>query len=254
MKILISPSKSINFDINVNRNNFTTPYFSDEISYLVSEMKKFSVNGIAELMNISDNLANLNYERYQSFSSEFDLANSKPAAFIFSGDVYDPIKVDTYNAEEIDFMQNSLRILSGLYGILRPLDLIQPYRLEMSIRLQNKNGSNLYKFWDGAISKFLNEDSNGCEPILNLASNEYFDAVRMEDLDSKVIKADFKELRSGKLKTIGIMAKKARGEMVNFIMKNKISDPNEIKDFKVNGYEYDEKISDSNSFIFTRSS
>ncbi len=252
MKILISPAKSINFDAKINYDKYSNPKLLDKSQELVKELKKLSTDDLSKLMGISDNLSKLNYDRFQSFSTPFNQENSKPAIFIFNGDVYEPIETESYSKEEFKFMQDNLRILSGLYGILKPLDLIQPYRLEMSTKLKNKLCDNLYEFWDDSLAQYLNNDSKDQEVILNLASNEYFKAIKTKALKNKVVKADFKEVKSGKLKTIGIMAKKARGEMVNYIIKNQITNIQDIKKFNKDGYKFDPKLSTMDNFIFKR--
>lgn len=252
MKLLISPSKAINYDVDINYPLYSSPYFLGESKKLIKILKNFSSDEISKMMKISDNLANLNHKRYQDFSTPFNEGNSKPAIFIFNGDVYNAIRLESYKESDFEFMQDSLRILSGLYGILRPLDLIQPYRLEMSTKLQNDRGRNLYEFWGGGLSSFLNDDNKKQEVVINLASAEYFDAIKSDKVNAKIIKIDFKENKSGKLKIIGLMAKRARGEMVNYIIKNKITNSQDIKEFNINGYGFDSQLSSSELYVFTR--
>jgi uncharacterized protein len=236
MITLISPSKTLDFspaDISVS----TQPDYANEVFQLVGLMKKKKVKDIQELMEISENLAELNVNRYRSFKKTFDLPDAKQALFAFKGDVYTNMDVASYSEEDLDFAQNHLRILSGLYGLLKPLDLIQPYRLEMGIRLENKKGKNLYEFWGTKIAKAINGLAGG-SPVINLASQEYFKAVDEKVLKSKVISPVFLEFRNGHYKIISIFAKQARGMMADFIIKNRIQDPEELKGFNIAGYEW----------------
>ncbi len=252
MKILISPAKSLDLDPIINCDKYTVPAFLDKSSELIKGLRKLSTQEISDLMSISENLSLLNYNRYKEFSTPFNISNSKPAIFIFNGDVYDPIDLKSYNKKDFSFLQNSLRILSGLYGILKPLDLIAPYRLEMSTKFRNKSGSNLYQFWGESLSDFINEDIDDNEVIINLASNEYFKAVKLDKLKNKVIKIDFKENKSGQLKTIGIMAKRARGEMVNYIIKNKVTSAKDLQKFNEQNYRFNAELSGPELYTFTR--
>ncbi|EIM74549.1 hypothetical protein A3SI_15563 [Nitritalea halalkaliphila LW7] len=189
------------------------------------------------MMSVSENIAQLNAERYANFQKRFEPDTAKQALLAFKGDVYTKIDVDNYTEEDFDFAQRHLRILSGLYGVLRPLDLIQPYRLEMGIRIENGHGKNLYEFWGARIAKKLNEDvAEGA--IINLASQEYFKAVSQADLQAEVISPAFKEFKNGSYKVIGIYAKQARGLMADYIIKNRITDPEELKAFTSEGYEW----------------
>lgn len=236
MLTLISPAKTLDWsDPAIDFHSL--PTFQKETFELVSQMKKKSVEDIKELMDISDNLAVLNKKRYLDFQKKFDFDSSKQALLAFNGDVYTQIEVGTYSKEDFEFAQDHLRILSGLYGLLRPMDLIQPYRLEMGIRLETKKGKNLYEFWGSRIAKSINESANN-HPIVNLASQEYFKAVDTKKLKSPVITLIFLEYRNGKYETIGLFAKKARGMMVNYIIKNRIEDPQLLKGFQEAGYEY----------------
>lgn len=202
-------------------------------------------------MGISENLANLNEERFKTFQQEFNFENSKQALLAFKGDVYTKIDVDNYSALDFDFAQNHLRILSGLYGLLKPLDLIQPYRLEMGTRLENKIGKNLYEFWDKKIAKAINSASEGA-PIVNLASQEYFKSVDLKTVNSPVINIHFKEFKNEAYQVVGFFAKQARGLMTDFAIKNRITDPINLKTFNLEGYEFSESLSKSNDWIFVR--
>jgi uncharacterized protein len=204
---------------------------------LVAIMKKKSASELMQLMDISENLAQLNSERYKNFKKTFEPEHSKQALLAFKGDVYTKMDVENYSVEDFEFAQKYLRILSGLYGLLKPLDLIQPYRLEMGIRLENKRGKNLYEFWGSRIAKAINEVANG-DPIINLASQEYFRAVHVDKLTSKIITPVFKEFKNGKYQVIGLFAKQARGMMTDYIIKNRISNPDELKVFNLGRYEF----------------
>lgn len=236
MLTLISPAKTLDWSV-PSIDFHTLPEFQKSTFELVSVMKKKSVEDIRGLMDISENLAVLNKGRYMDFKKQFDLSTSKQALLAFHGDVYTQIDIQSYTEEDFGFAQNHLRILSGLYGLLRPMDLIQPYRLEMGIRLENKKGKNLYEFWGSRISKAINAAADN-QPIVNLASQEYFKAVETKKLKSPLYTPVFLEYRNGKYETIGLFAKKARGMMVNYIIKNKIQDPELLKAFQEGGYEF----------------
>ncbi|MDX5337751.1 MAG: peroxide stress protein YaaA [Cyclobacteriaceae bacterium] len=250
MLILISPAKTLDYS-DPHIQDFTQPDFSADVKTLVQVMKKKSAKEIAELMDISENLAQLNEQRYKTFQKEFSFENSKQALLAFKGDVYTKIEVDEYTAEDFDFAQNHLRILSGLYGLLKPLDLIQPYRLEMGTRLETKKGKNLYEYWGTKIAKAINQAAAG-KTIINLASQEYFKAVDKKTLSSKVITIQFKEYKGGKYQIIGFFAKQARGLMTNFAIKHKITDPEALKGFHEDGYEFSEPQSTTEEWVFVR--
>ena len=236
MLTLISPAKTL--DLSTSELPLhTLPDFQKETFELVKIMKKKSVEDLQDLMGISENLALLNKQRFVDFEKIFEIQNSKQALLAFKGDVYLQIDVDNYSVGDFEFAQEKLRILSGLYGLLKPLDLIQPYRLEMGIRLENKKGKNLYEFWGTRIAKAINVVAEG-ETIVNLASHEYFKAVDQKVLKPKVITPIFQEYRNGKYEIIGLFAKKARGMMVNHIIKNRINDPELLKTFNEGKYEW----------------
>lgn len=250
MLILISPAKTLDYSI-PNFKEFTQPDFQQDVKSLIQVMKKKSANEIRDLMHVSDSLASLNEERFQTFQKDFNPENSKQALLAFKGDVYTRIDVENYTPDDFDFAQNHLRILSGLYGLLKPLDLIQPYRLEMGTRLENKKGKNLYEFWDQKIAKAINESAKG-KPIVNLASQEYFKAVNQKILKSPLVNIHFKEFKDETYQTIGFFAKQARGMMTNFAIKNKLTDPKDLKTFNEEKYEYSEKLSSSKDWVFIR--
>lgn len=247
MLILISPAKTL--DLNSTDISLTTePEFKKETSELITLMKKKSTGDLMRLMDISENLASLNAKRYKEFKKQFDSENSKQALLAFKGDVYTKMDVDNYSKEEFQFAQKHLRILSGLYGLLRPMDLIQPYRLEMGVKLENKNGKNLYEFWGTRIAKAINKAA-GKAPLINLASQEYFKAVDSDAVKTKIISPIFQEYKNGKYQIIGIYAKQARGLMTDYIIKNKITDPEQLKLFNAAGYEW---AGDENNWRFVR--
>lgn len=250
MITLISPAKTLDLS-STDISLATEPNFKTDIKALVSIMKKKSATDIQKLMKVSENIAQLNKERYHQFNRDFTKDNSKQALLAFKGDVYRNMEVDSYSKEDFAFAQDHLRILSGLYGLLRPMDLIQPYRLEMGISLENKKGKNLYEFWGTKISKAINEAAQGA-PIINLASQEYAKSINLKALKSPIIHVNFKEYRDGKYKLIGIFAKQARGMMANYIIKNKIDAPEKLKLFNEEGYEYAEQLSKDNEWIFVR--
>lgn len=250
MLILISPAKTLDYST-PSIQEFTQPDFTTDVKALVSVMKKKSAADIAKLMHISDNLANLNEERYKTFQKEFNFDNSKQALLAFKGDVYTKIDVDNYSEEDFAFAQDHLRILSGLYGLLKPLDLIQPYRLEMGIKLETKKGKNLYEYWDKKIAKAIDTVA-AKKPIINLASQEYFKAVDLKTLKSPVITIHFKEHRNDKYQVVGFFAKQARGMMTNYAIKNKITDPEQLKTFNEEGYEFSESLSSKSDWVFIR--
>ena len=201
-------------------------------------------------MSLSDKLSKLNFDRFQAFKTSFSLDNSKQALLAFKGDVYNGINASSFSLQDLDFAQQNVRMLSGLYGVLRPLDLIQPYRLEMGTRLSNAQGNNLYDFWGSDISKILNEDEK--KLIVNLASNEYFKAIDKKILKAQILDIVFKEKKKDTYKVIGIYAKRARGLMINYIIRNRLTDAEALKDFSDEGYRFDNDLSSESSWVFLR--
>lgn len=251
MLVLLSPAKSLNYDSPIFNKNFTLPYFAEETKKLARELKKFSAADLEKLMKISKKLAELNCERFQKFSDKFNFENSKQALLAFDGDVFKPIETEKFSEADFEFAQKNLRILSGFYGLLRPLDLMQPYRLEMGTAFdKNFFTKNLYQFWGDKISAQL--DLEGANHIINLASEEYFAAVNTKKIAAKIINIVFKENKNGTYKIVGINAKKARGLMANFIVKNKILHPRDLKKFNLEKYSFAEELSDKSSFVFVR--
>jgi uncharacterized protein len=250
MITLISPAKTLDLSDSIFP-KYTQPHFEREIKDLVKIMKKKSVKEIRALTNTSEDLAQLNRERYQHFEDDFSAKNSKQALLAFKGDVYTRIDVQEFTEADFDFAQNHLRILSGLYGLLKPLDLMQPYRLEMGIKLKNSKAKNLYGYWGSKIAEAIN-DAKDDEYVVNLASQEYFKAVDLNKIKGRVIHPVFKEYKEGTYKIIGIFAKQARGMMANEIIKRRINDPEQLKTFKQERYEYAEKLSTENEWVFIR--
>ncbi len=252
MLVVISPAKKL--DENCDKNivtNFTIPPYLEDSKKIVNSLRKYSRDKLSKLMNISEKISLLNYERYIKWSLPFNKKNAHPALLLFQGDVYKGISVSDFKKEDFIFAQKSLRILSGLYGILKPLDLIQPYRLEMGTQIKIGEHNDLYDFWGDEITKAINKDKNS-DYLINLASVEYFKSINKEKLNSKLINIIFKEKRNGDYKIIGINAKKARGLMSRYIIKNKISNPKELKKFKAENYSYNKNLSSGSDWIFTR--
>ena len=254
MILVLSPSKTQDFNGKPCISTHTLPEFLPESEKLIKELRKYPAGKISTLMDISDKLATLNVQRYKDFKPPFTPANARQALLAFKGDVYEPIEVDSYTGGDFAFAQKHIRILSGLYGLLRPLDLIQPYRLEMGTRLPNARGKDLYAFWGDSITQSLNQalapDKNRI--LINLASEEYFKAVMPAKLEGKLINIIFKENQKGKLKVIGLFAKKARGLMANFIVKNRIVAKDGLKSFKESGYRFEPKFSAMQQYVFVR--
>lgn len=254
MLILLSPAKSLNFLAPTLPIKATTPAFLQDSKKLVDNLKKLSGKELENLMSISSKLAELNHQRFQNFSLPFNQANSQPALFLFDGDVYQAMQIAQYNQKDLDFAQDHLRILSGLYGALKPLDLMMPYRLEMGTNMKEILGQNLPQFWQEKIADFLNQELKNQKEktIINLASEEYFAAINPKKIDGKIINIIFKEGRNGAYKTVGLFAKKARGLMADFIIKNKLENKEDLKDFEVANYSFREEFSNQLNWHFYR--
>ena len=254
MITLLSPSKKLNLDSQDIIDHYTQCEFIKSAETLANEAKNLTENDLKDLMDISDKLAKLNRERFDRWALPFNQENAKQAVLAFDGGVYSGLKADTFSDKDFTFSQDHLRILSGLYGILKPLDLIQPYRLEMGVGFQNPKGKDLYAFWKESITKSLNKTlkKHSSQMIVNCASIEYFSAIDLSKLNGDILSIVFKEYRDGELKFISFNAKKARGLMTQYIMKNKIDKLNDIKDFNYEDYKFDSKLSEDNTFVFTR--
>ena len=252
MKIVISPAKSLDFDSVVTTKEFSQGIFLPEAEKLNNVLKKKSAKVLSSLMGVSANLGQLNFERNQLWSLPFTLKNARQAIYAFKGDVYIGLDVATLPQEKIGQLQNKLRILSGQYGLLKPLDLMQAYRLEMGTKLKLGRKENLYQFWGDAITNALNEELLDDEFFVNLASNEYFKAINIKKLKVPVITPIFKDYKNGKLKVISFFAKKARGMMVRYIVDNNIETINGLKQFDIDGYAFDSNLSSEMDLVFTR--
>jgi len=253
MKIVISPAKSLDYKSELPVLKTTQPIFLEQAEILNSKMGSKSKNAIGKLMKISDKLAELNYQRYQDFSLPFTEENARPAVYAFAGDVYTGLDVYTLSKDKIETMNNSLRILSGMYGILKPLDLMQEYRLEMGTQLKINQKKNLYDFWGNTVTEALNKELGDDELFLNLASQEYFKVIKTANLKVPVISPVFKDYKNGKLKIISFFAKKARGSMVRYILDNKVNTLDEVKGFNTDGYGFSEEFTlTENEPVFVR--
>ena len=252
MKIVISPAKSLNFEKDLPSAQFTEPSFLKESREIQKVLKQQSPSNLSELMHISDKLADLNWERNQVWKTPFNKDNARPAIYTFDGDVYTGLDAYTIPMDKVADLQDKLRILSGLYGLLKPLDLMQAYRLEMGTKLPIGDKNNLYDFWKTTITKALNNELKKGELFVNLASNEYFSAVDVKALKVPVITPDFKDYKDGKLKIISFFAKKARGMMVRYIIDTNAETIEDLKGFNYDGYQFDANLSKGNNLVFTR--
>ncbi len=254
MLAVISPAKTLDFEKQCLTRKHTEPDFLEESEVLIGSLRKLTRPKLAKLMSISPKLADLNYQRYQDWSPPFTEDNAKQALLAFKGDVYTGFTLEDYKAADFDFAQKHLRILSGLYGLLRPLDLIQPYRLEMGTDLKVGRKPDLYAFWDQKITTALNAAiaESKSKVLINLASNEYYHSVHEDKLDAEVITAQFKDFKNGQYKFISFYAKKARGQMTDFMIRHRIKKAEDLKAFDTEGYVFNEDMSQGNTWVFTR--
>jgi len=252
MLMLVSPAKTLDYETPLPFDEFTQPQMLDQSQLLMNELVDLTPKDVASLMKLSDKLATLNVNRFQHWATPFTLENARPAMYAFKGDVYTGLDAYSLKKSDVNFAQKHLRMLSGLYGVLRPLDLIQPYRLEMGIKFANQRGSNLYEFWGDLITQKINEEPVAKDVILNLASNEYFKAVKTKQLNASVITPVFKDEKNGKYKIISFYAKKARGLMAAYVIKNRIKNVDEIKKFDVAGYQFNPEQSTDKEWVFLR--
>lgn len=252
MKLVLSPAKSLNFESELPTSLATEAQFLKQSERLNKLLKKKSAKSLSKLMSISDALGQLNYERNQNWELPFTADNARQAIYAFSGDVYRGLDAYTIPEDKIDTVQNTVRILSGLYGLLKPLDLIQPYRLEMGTRLPVGTKKNLYEFWKKDIVKAINEELEEGELFLNLASNEYFKAIDKKVLKAPIITANFKDLKNGEYKTIMTYAKLARGYMARYVIDMNAHTIEDLKGFNYEGYGYSESLSQENELVFVR--
>ena len=253
MKIIISPAKSLNFDKELPTSNFSIPVFLKDSNFINENLKNKKPSQLKELMKISDKIAELNWKRNNEFNIPFSSSNARPSLFTFNGDVYSGIDAFSLDNNKITKAQSTLRILSGLYGVLKPLDLIQPYRLEMGTKLSIKQSKNLYEFWKKKVTAFFNDELVENELFVNLASNEYSSVIDKNSLKGQMISPIFKDFKNGKLKIISFYAKKARGMMTRFILDNDINSSDDLKGFDYGGYSYSQQESqDSKELVFIR--
>ena len=254
MLVLLSPAKSLDYESSLLTKKATKPRFIEESAELVSQLRKLSVGRLKKLMSISDSLAEVNHERYAMWEPDFNKDNSRQAILAFTGDVYQGLTLSDWTAADFTTAQKQIRILSGLYGVLRPLDLMQPYRLEMGTKFKNSGGKNLYDFWGDKITKVVNQDlkKSGSDTIVNLASNEYFSSVKAKELKGELITPVFKDEKNGTYKVISFFAKKARGMMADFIVRNGITEVEDLKKFKTAKYRFSKKESDDKTLVFLR--
>ncbi len=252
MKVLLSPAKSLDFKSQLPTEKNSPLCFQKEAEYLNSILKRKSPEDLSQLMGVSSKIADLNYERNQDWSLPFNNKNARQAVYAFSGDVYRGLDAYSIDDDKIDFMQDTVRIISGLYGLVKPLDLIQPYRLEMGTKFSFDNNRNLYEYWKEKITNQLNSEILEDEPVLNLASNEYFKAIDSKVLNSDLYSANFKQFKDGTYKTIAIFSKKARGMMARYIIENKVTDIDSLKSFNYDGYVYHDNLSSERELIFSR--
>ncbi len=254
MLIVISPAKAINMESQNVISEYTHHDFMTQSKRLHRQLKKLKPSYLQDMMNISPNLAQLNRDRFQLWHPDFTPDNAKQAILAFDGDVYNGMNPSTFTADNFSYAQAHLRILSGLYGLLRPLDLIQAYRLEMGIKFSTDKWKDLYDFWGDTITKAVNKTlkEQGDDVLINLASNEYFKSINKKKLKARIVTPVFKDEKNGEFKMISFFAKKARGMMSAFIIKNQISDPEQLKVFDSDGYYYNEDLSSADQFVFTR--
>ncbi|QIE59139.1 peroxide stress protein YaaA [Rasiella rasia] len=245
MKIVVSPAKSLDFESKLPTSRGTQPLFLEQAEVLNNKLERKSKKAIGELMHISDKLAELNYQRYKDFSTPFTNKNARPAVYAFAGDVYQGLDAYSISEKKIDTLNNTLRILSGMYGVLRPLDLMQPYRLEMGTNLSINRKKNLYQFWGDQVTEALNNELGNNEVFLNLASQEYFKVIDPKKLKVPVISPVFKDFKNGKLKIISFFAKKARGSMARYVIDKNIKTLRGLKGFDYDGYAYSEQYTEN---------
>ena len=254
MLALISPAKTLDYETALPTDTYTQPRLLQQSQQLIDVCRKLSATEIASLMSVSEKIANLNVERFRDWNADFDFSNARQAMFAFKGDVYTGLDAYDLDDQEIDFAQQHLRMLSGLYGLLRPLDLMMPYRLEMGTKLNNTRGHNLYEFWGDIITDQINQDLANIDAkvLINLASDEYYKSVNEKKIQVEMIKPVFLDQKNGKYKVISFYAKKARGLMARYIIKNKLSQVEQLKAFNSDGYYFDTESSSDKELVFKR--
>ena len=253
MLMIISPAKTLDYDSPLATETYTQPDFLDDACELIDQLKALEPHQVSNLMSISDKLGQLNAERFRTWHTPFTPDNARQAILAFKGDVYTGLDAESFSEQDFAFAQKHLRILSGLYGLLKPLDLMQPYRLEMGTRFENQRGKDLYAFWGSkitdALNKLLAQDD---QVLVNLASNEYFKSVQKKQLDGRLITPQFKDWKNGQYKMISFYAKKARGLMCRYAIQNQITQADDLKGFNLEGYYFSEDQSDKNNWVFLR--
>lgn len=254
MLIVVSPAKTLDYETKLPTRKSTQPRMLEESEKLIGLMREFSSADLSRMMTVSENIADLNVQRFADWKLPFSKQNARAALFAFKGDVYEGLQAYDLKAADIEFAQKHLRILSGLYGLLRPLDLIQAYRLEMGTRLENQAGKNLYDFWGEQLTDLLNADfkKQKDKTLINLASNEYFRSVKIKSLDARIITPHFKDWKNDQYKMISFFAKKARGMMSRYIIEERLNNPEDIKKFAVAGYGFNDEMSTENDWVFLR--
>lgn len=254
MLTVISPAKSLDFESPIPSSKTTKPRFLKQSQQIIDQIKHLAPQDIASLMKLSDKLALLNYDRFQSFKTPFTKSNARACIFAFRGDVYQGLDADTLSSDDLEFAQAHLRILSGLYGVLRPLDLMQAYRLEMGTKLKNTSGKNLYEFWGDSLNQSIEKELNKSDIkiLVNLASNEYFKSLKAKNLSHQIVTPIFKDFKNGQYKVISFFAKRARGLMSRYIIQNKIDRAEDLKGFDLAGYKLSKKLTNKEEFVFIR--
>jgi hypothetical protein len=254
MLIVISPAKTLDFETAPITKIHTQPEFLKESRQLVKQLKEMTPVEVSSLMKISDKLGLQNFVRFNEWKTPFTMNNAKQALLAFKGDVYSGIDAESFSTQDLKFAQKHLRILSGLYGVLRPLDLIQAYRLEMGTSLENKQSKGLYEFWASKLTDQINQDlqASKSKHLINLASKEYFKSLQADDINAEIIVPVFKDYKNGRFKIISFFAKKARGQMSAYIIRNRLKDPQELKAFNVDGYKFYKSESNKSNWVFQR--
>lgn len=254
MLIVISPAKTLDYETQATTQSYSQPVYLDHAQKLINRAKRYSTLDIAEIMAVSAKIAELNFDRFEAWHIPFTPDNAKQAVLAFKGDVYSGLNAATFSETDFQFAQNHLRILSGLYGLLRPLDLMQAYRLEMGRKIDTERGKNLYEFWGDIITDGINDQlaESSSSHLINLASNEYFKSVKKNNVNGEIITPEFKDYKNGAYKMMGVYAKKARGQLSRYIIQNQLHDIETIKEFNEDGYAFNEEMSKGNTWVFTR--
>ena len=254
MLAIISPAKKLDFEPLLEPLGYSDPTFPMDTLELVEAARTLSLNSLKRLMKLSDNLADLNYQRFKAFANTPEIDDVKQAIMAFAGDTYVGLDAANLDNDDLVYAQDHLRIISGLYGLLRPLDMIQPYRLEMGSRLNNSRGSDLYSFWGDRLSNALDDivAKHKFQVLINLASDEYFKATKSKSMKARIIKPVFKEIKNGETRVIGMFAKRARGSMARYVIQNRIEDPNLLKNFDKGGYMFRDELSSADTLVYTR--